>query len=244
MSDVSIAELAAKVQDLEARLSHLEGVTYKRAGLGTAIKRLISSWPGPFTAQQLWTALGEVRPDLINGYKEGSMTVVLLKLEKQGIVLRIHNGCGQVATIWEKAARTEAGAGNPGGKLGRRHDYESGFRSIVRAAIASPELPEQFTLGDIRAWVSKHMPNTQIPYGSWSSTLYKLQQHNELLVVKAAHTVPRKVYRRGQVVVNASGEELAETERAWSEFKRSLQRDGKTLTAPEIESALERGGGQ
>lgn len=71
-------------------------------------------------------------------------------------------------------------------------------------------------------------PCTEIPYGSWSSTLYKLQQAGELAVHTANKntSIKRKLYGRGARRVLPTGEEMREiaaAEKAWREFRAGLK---------------------
>lgn len=232
--ELSTSDLLQRLAALEGRVAVLEATTYKRAGVQTTVDRLVENWPGPFTSQQILDALKEVRPDLAEAGKHAAGQR-LYKLEKMGRITRTHQGCGRVATIWERSPA----APNP--KVGKKTDYESGFRSIVRTAMASSELPEEFTLADIQAWMARNLPNTKVPYGSWSSTLYKLQQRQELVVHKPAHTVPLKVYKRGPRVVTPTGDELRELEVSWAAFKEQLLREGKSLVAGDFQSPREVG---
>jgi len=205
-----------RLSALEGRVRALEGVIYKRGGVGAAVKRLVEQWPGPFTFQQIHEAVIKQK-----GLEDVLLPPVQQRLYKmeQGFIIRTHQGTGCVSNIFERCHRPNDPSSN---RTNRKTDYESGFRHIIRSALASEDLPEVFGLEDIQKWMAIHMPAVQVPYGSWSSTLYKLQERGELIVVAQKHTTKLKRYRRGEKVIQASGEEMAELEKAWSDFRKTL----------------------
>jgi hypothetical protein len=198
---------------------------------------LVRAWPGPFNAMQVLEAMLAK-----TSFRTTIATILqsLYRLERKGVILRTHQGRGRVGNIWELAVKQPDELAK---RRNRQADYESGFRHIVRAALADDAFPKEFTLADLKGWMAIHMPHVQVPYGSWSSTLYKLQQAGELRVVKAAHTVPLKVYGRGERVVMPSGEELDGIEKAWLQFKEEFPRTepGATQDWSQPGSILERG---
>src|SRR6266567_1325142 len=195
--------IEARFAELEERIRKLEAVTYKQQGITAALRGLVGVWPGQFNAMQMHAAMHErtqFKPSM------ATLMQAIYKLEKKEVITRVHQGRGRVGNIWER--RTAAAPDERAARMNRQHSYESGFRHIVRSALADPAFPKEFTLADVQTWMATNLPNTQVPYGSWSSTLYKLQQQGELIVVKPAHTTPRKVYARGERVVMPSGDEL------------------------------------
>jgi hypothetical protein len=210
--------LEERVAALEGRLRSVEAVMFKRGGVSGMVGRLVRDWPGPFTFQQVHEAVCK-QPGMEDA-KLSQCQQRLYKMEKQGLIIRTHQGRGSVANIFERAAHAPQDVSR---RVNRRHDYESGFRHIVRSAMASEDLPEEFTLADVQRWMAAHMPEVKIPYGSWSSTLYKLQGQGEIVVAKQRHTTRLKVYRRGERVVMPSGEEMAELEKSWTDFKKKFE---------------------
>ncbi len=205
-----------RLSELEERVRRLEAMTFKRQGLTAALLGMVRAWPGPFNAMQVLETMHEKTPF---GANISSVLQSLYKLERKGLIIRTHQGRGRVGNIWELTARPP----DPlAARRNRQADYESGFRHIVRGALADAQFPKEFTLADLRNWMATNLPNVRVPYGSWSSTLYKLQQAGELVVLKKAHTVPLKVYGRGERVVMPTGEELTGLERAWKEFKENF----------------------
>jgi hypothetical protein len=225
-------DLEQRLADLERRVNSLEAVTYKRGVLSRAIRAVIDKFPGPFSARQIRQAVHEYFPQALPPKDYFQVEVHLRKLEKRGIILCLEKGYGSRATIYERAKAIPPGAGKPGNNnLNTHHSYESGIRSVIRSAL--DELPEAFTLADVRRYVEQRLPAAKIPQGSWSSTLYKLTQRGELEVVRQHHSHSRRTYKRGPVRVQPSGDVMRETEAAWAEFRRVMEAEkGTVLAAP------------
>lgn len=209
--------------DLVRRVAALEEMVFRTSRTRRAILRVLASWPGPFTVQQIQQALSEYYPDVAREMKPHAVSNTIKRLEKSGHVILVNEGKGQVAAIYETVGEINPEEGRRGAKYGRRANYESGFRNIIRRAL--PDLPDEFTLDDVRQWIKDNLPGVRIPYGTWSSTLYKLQQQGELVVVKNRGknvSVNRKVYARGPVRVAPTGEEVRELQAAWEEFRKRM----------------------
>jgi hypothetical protein len=220
--------------ELLRRVGALEEMVFRKHAVRKTVLRIIASWPGPFTPQQIFDAVKVFAPDQAAGMKQHAIDGTLRQLERDGVLDRSVEGNGRNASVFEVIGDVPDGCGRPGPKYGRKATYESGFRNILRAALA--ELPKEFRLDDLKKWLVEKMPSAQIPYGSLSSTLYKLEQSNELVVVKRAHYLRGKIYTRGPKHVTPTGEEMRELEQAWQEF-----RSGMKIETPEIETSLERG---
>lgn len=216
-------DILARLDELERRINSLEAVTYKRGVLARAIWSVIEKWPGPFTGQQIRKAVQEFHPGALPAKDYSQVENYIGKLEKQSRVIRIQQGKGRNGSVFTKASSPPSGAGKTGSKLNSRRSYESGFRALVRCALG--DLPKQFTLYDLRRWFAENKPGVQIPSGSWSSTLYKLQQRDELIVVKNSHSVKHKVYARGPVRIGPSGDEMKQLEKNWEDFKVEMERE-------------------
>ncbi len=95
------------------------------------------------------------------------------------------------------------------------------------------ELPAEWTILDLRRWVAEKAPSARVPYGSWSSTLYKMTQQRELRVVRGGGRGPAlKVYARGDRRIGPTGEEIRELEAAWREFRAQIETpDGEFMSA-------------
>ena len=206
--------------ELQRRVAALEEMVFRTHRSRNAILKLLAEWPGPFTVQQIESALKEREPEISAGLKPYAIASTIARLEKSGTVSRITNGTGCVASIFQVIGQIPKAGGRPGRQFNRKADYESGFRNIVRTALA--DLPPVFTLDDLRKWVTANLPDVQIPYGSWSSTLYKLQQHGELDVVKMSHRLRGKVYARGSRRVAPSGDEVKALEQSWQNFRAGI----------------------
>jgi hypothetical protein len=215
---------SSDLADLTRRVAALEGYCFHTQRHRAALLQLLNAWPGPFTIQQISAALEQRDPGTFAELKPHFISSTILSLEKKSLLIRRTQGAGCVAAIFETAGPIDLHAKRPGQKYNRRARYESGFRAIVRAAIASEDLPEPFRLDDLRRWVEAHYPHSTIPYGSWASTLYKLQSHNELTVLnkRASHYLRGKIYARGPVRVAPSGDELTALEHSWNEFRKTI----------------------
>lgn len=230
-------ELLAVVADLKRRVSALEEMAFRKHRHRRCLERIVEKWPGPFTCQQIQEAVKEFHPEIFSELKPYAVSSFLGSLERAGSIARTTDGgTGCLSTVYELVGQIVDCGKRPGTKFNRRSRYESGFRHIVRTALA--DLPEEFTLEDLRGWMAKHMPDTKIPYGSWSSTLYKLTQSQELICIKGRGTncsAERKVFTRGPRRVAASGEEFRELEASWMEFRKSMKTE-----VPEILPGLSR----
>lgn len=224
-AEPTLPQLLARIDQLERRVQTLEASTYKRSVLADALRALIAKWPGPFTAQLLRQALKQYYPDVLPAEDHYQVEQNLRRLERRGAILRVNQGEGALPNLYEKAAPAAAAARKNGG---RRDAYESGFRGLVRRALA--DLPVEFGLADLQAWVKQHAPHVAIPAGTWSSNLYKMQQAGELDVAKNAQRVSRKLYTRGRVRVGLDGQERSELETAWGEFRAQMERERKDST--------------
>ena len=232
-----LKQIFEKLQNLERRIVSLEGVIHKRGGLASAVRRVVEMWPGPFTATQIRDAVYETTPDLRPVVENYQVEATVRKMEKQSLILCTMRGAGPNPNIYEINPSPPASACKSGMKWNAHRDNESGFRGIVRAAL--DELPAQWTIEDLRKWVGEKLPNTTIPYGSWSSTLYKMTQQEELTVVRGGGRgkgSTLKVFIRGPRQIAATGQEVRELEASWKEFRASLN----IQPPPEMLSGLER----
>jgi hypothetical protein len=211
-----------RIQELERRVAALEEALFRTHKARKAIESIIKKWPGDFSIQQIESALKEFFPDVARTIKPYGVDTRVRALVKAGALLKVTDGTGCVASIYRLIGEVPNMV-KPGRKYNRQAEYESGFRNIVRTALR--DLPEQFNLADLRKWMADNIPDVKIPYGSISSTLYKLQQQDELVVVKKAHTVPLKIYARGSRVVMPSGEEAKAMELAWETFKKEMEQE-------------------
>jgi hypothetical protein len=229
-----VDKLLARIEALDARVLALEIQCRKSSGLSNAINAIVAKWPGPFTAQQIRDAIIELYPGLIRMEQRSSVEGKIGRMCKAGIAVCLFQGSGPHPSIYERAAHPPPGAGRPGARLGARHNYESGFRAMVREAL--PELPERFTLLDLQKWIGTRYPEARIPEGSWSSTLRKLTDLGELKVVKFGHRGKSlKVYTRTSKRVAPSGAELTAVQDAWREFRSTIKTE-----VPEFLSGLDR----
>ncbi len=220
--------------DLLRRMAALEEQVFRKHSARNAIFRVIDAWPGPFTPQQILKALLEFEPEVAAGLKQFAVDQQIKKLERDGVVSRTVQGNGRNAAVFEVVGEMPKTCGRPGPKYGRRASYESGARNIIRTALN--DLPEEFNLDDFKAWCEKKIPDVQIPYGSLSSTLYKLEQSEELVCSRRRHYLRGKYWKRGPKRVMPSGDEIKELEKAWQEF-----RSGMNVETPERLTPLERG---
>lgn len=215
------SQLLARLDAIEARLNTLWARVFHKSALAEAIRGVVDKWPGPFTAQQIRGAIVEFHPQALPHKEHYQIDQCLRRMERAGQILRTQQGYGSKANIFERAANPPKNAGKPHQRpAGIRPDYESGFRNLVRSVL--DDLPETFSLADVRAAVAARAPGVQIPYGSWSSQLYKLTQRGELAVVKQHQSVKHKLYSRGPVRIGPSGDELRELEKAWSDFRSQM----------------------
>jgi len=215
-----IATLTEQVSLLSRRMLALEAIVMKRGGLAAVVRKVVNSWPGPFTANQIRDAVYEFFPDHKPVEEHHQVGVIIQRMERQLQIIRTFAGRGPQANIYERVLNPPKAAGHGGNKLGVHAKNESGFRNIVRAALN--ELPEEWRLPDLREWVGKKMPEARIPYGSWTSTLYKLTQSGELKVRGHRHFEGGKIYSRGEKIVLPSGDELKDLELAWAEFRKQM----------------------
>jgi len=218
----SIPAVLARLAALERRVLSLEGRIYHNGGLSSGVRRVVGSWPGPFTAELIRRAVYELHPELKPVTEEHQVSCLLTRMEKAGEIICTSRGAGPTPNIYIRASRPPASAGRSGGKFGTRHDGESGFRGIVRQAM--DDLPKAFTLIELRAWVAKHAPSAVVPDGTWSSTLYKMTQQQELVVISPqskvdGHRRRVKVYGRGPRRIGLTGDEIGELEAAWKAFR-------------------------
>jgi hypothetical protein len=236
MSETAIQDdLLKRLALLERRVLSLEGKVYHNGAVARAVREVVSKWPGPFTANQIREAVYELQPDLRPPRELNQVHVIVGRMEKAGEVICVTRGAGPTPNIYERASCPPARAGKSGSRLGVKAGNESGFRSIVRGALE--ELPAEFTVADLRAWMSKRCPEARIPYGSWSSTLYKMQKQKELIVVRnAGCSIGLKVYGRGPRRISSTGAELRELEESWREFRAQIK-----IPDAEMETPLQRG---
>lgn len=226
-----------RLAQLERRVLSLEGRVYHAGALARAVRQVVERWPGPFTAHQIRDTVYDLQPGLRPVTEHDQVALLLCRMEKAGQVVCTERGAGPNPNIYVRAECPPSEGGKRGAKFGHRRDYESGFRGIVR--VAMDELPEEWTILDLRDWVAKRLPETQVPYGSWSSTLYKLTQQEELVVVRGGRKngAGLKVYKRGPRRIGVTGQELTELESAWKEFRAQIE----TEPLPDFETPLERG---
>ena len=211
-------ELLSRIDALERRLLTLEAVWHKSSAIANGVDSIIARWPGPFTARQVHEALLAEHPELGNMIEHHKVEPKIHRMAKAGLLLVTFQGAGPHPTIYERNPNPPAAAGQPGAKRGARHDYESGFRAVVREALEV--LPERFTLADLQAWVAEHKPALVVPEGSWSSTLRKLIDLEELVVVeRGTRGRTLKKYSRTEKRVAPNGDELRSLELAWKEFR-------------------------
>lgn len=217
---MNINTLEERIGHLERRIVALEGKMFHSGGLGAAVRRVVAAWPGPFTSNMIRDAVYETRPELVPVTEQHQVCTIINRMEKQNLILCTQRGAGPTPNIYERVTNPPAGSTKCGAKMGQRHGNESGFRTIIRTALA--DLPEEFTIQDLRDWVAKHLPDAKIPYGSWTSTLYKMCAQQELRVVRGGRRSGGsglKVYGRGPRRVAPSGEELRDLEAAWAQFR-------------------------
>ena len=220
MSDI---DLTAEVLELKRRVSALEEMLFRTHRIRKAIDHVVNNWPGPFTVQEIEKAIREFHAEVWREMKPYAVSNAVRALEKTGVVIRLNDGKGCNSAMFQRTRDVPDITKRPGKPFNRQAPYESGFRAIVRKAI--DDLPSEFTLADLRAWMDKNMPTARIPYGSWSSTLYKLTQSQELICTKGRGSncsAKRKAWTRGPMRVAPSGEELRDIESAWSEFRKSM----------------------
>lgn len=232
-------KLELEIAELRRRVHALEEQVFRKHAARRAVEKIVEAWPGPFTIQQIEAALKHSDPAVAAEMKTYAVPQLVGRWEKAGIVQRVHAGQGSVGSVFALVGSFQPGV-RPGKRYGRTAKYETGFRSIVRQALADADFPPRFTLDDLRAWMKEKLPFTEIPYGSWSSTLYKLQQQGELVVVENRNkhcSVNRKVYARGKVQVLPTGEEkqaMADAEKAWREFRQTMNVAVETHPLDEI----------
>ena len=233
---MSEAAFLERIAALEARVLSLEGAVFKTRGLTIALQEIVSRWPGPFTAAQVREVLYSRHPELKPMEATHTVEVKLAKMEKQGFIVCTFRGAGPHPNIYEVVPGWKPGDRGPKGtKRGTHHKHESGFRSIVRQAL--DQLPARFTLVDLKRWVKTNLPEVEIPEGSWSSTLRKLVENEELVVVKFGHRGKTlKEYSRTEKRVAPSGDEIKVTEQAYREFRESLG----IQPLPELLSTIDR----
>jgi hypothetical protein len=227
---------AEEITELKRRLSALEEMVFRRHRVRCAVLRIIEIWPGPFTVQSVEDVLKLKYPEAAAEMKPYEVSGHLRKLEKAGHVARTNEAAGAMAAIYHFVSLPPLG--RPGPKFSRRAAYESGFRAMVRRAL--DDLPPEFTLLDIQEWMANHLPEAKIPYGSWSSTLYKLTQSGELVCIRGRGTncsARRKVWKIGSVRVTPTGAEAQELETAWREFRKTLD----IAEVAQQETSLQRG---
>jgi len=233
---IATADLAQELHELRRRVAALEEFIFRTKRAKNCILGIIEKWPGPFTIQQIDQAIREFNPQVAAELKPYAVANKVHQLERDGDVVRTINGSCCVASVFELIG--EPRKGRPGREYNRKAQYESGFRSIVRSAL--DDLPDQFTLADLRAWMAQHMPDgPRIPYGSWSSTLYKLQQNQELICVKGKGSncsTERKIFTKGPKRVGASGEELRDIEASYAEFRKSMAAPAREPTEREADT--------
>ena len=216
--------LEERLAELERRIVAIEGYMWKRGGLGKAVREMVDKWPGPFTAKQITAAVYEVHPELRPAKEYGQVSTIMQRLVKQQLITETFRGAGPNPNIYERNTNPPLGAGVKGMKTNTHRDNESGFRGIVRSAL--DELPAEWTINELRAWVALKAPDAVIPYGSWSSTLYKLTQSKELVVVRGGgrgRGSALKVYGRGPRRITPSGEELRDLEKSWQDFRATIK---------------------
>ncbi len=139
--------LLKQVEELERRLVALECYVYKKGGLARAVREVISKWPGPFTADLIRTAVYELNPNLQPLTPERyshEVSSIICRLERAGQVIRTAQGTGPLPNIWIRSECPPEQAGKRGSRFGRKDEYESGFRGMVRQAMES--LPEVWTI--------------------------------------------------------------------------------------------------
>lgn len=231
MSEPTTQELLARIDRLERRVLSLEGATFKRGALARAVRHVIAKWPGPFTAQQIRDAVYEFFPEVKPVEEHHQIEVLIQRMDKQGQITRTFEGRGPSANIY--VFNPEVAPARKGNKRGCHAANESGFRNIVRRALE--DLPEQWRLEDLRRWVDANLPDARIPYGSWTSTLYKLTQAGELEVRGHRHYEGGKVYSRGPKRVMPSGAELSDLDKAWTDFRSNIKAE-----LPELLPGLKR----
>lgn len=207
-----------ELAELRRRILALEEMVFRRHRVALVVKDVVTKWPGAFSAQQIDAAIAEFHPALHAEMKGYAVEQQLKRMQRDRKLRIIHHAAGQNPNIYERTEHFEAAVSR---RFNKHHDYESGLRSIVRQALK--ELPEEFTLDDVRAWKEKHYPDVNIPHGSWSSTLYKLEQAGELDVVKKAARVSRKIYTRGAKQVLPDWSLLSDLKTAWADFRSQMK---------------------
>ena len=220
---MSCPDCQARIAELEKRILALEANVFKTRGLTIALHTIIHRWPGPFTAQQVREVLYERYPEFARMENHSTVETKIHRMVKQNLVTITQQGLGPHPTIYEITGDWQPGVkAARGQKRGGRHDYETGFRSVVRHAL--DHLPAHFKLTDLKAWVAANLPDLRVPDGSWSSTLHKLVETEELTVVKYPHRGKTlKEYARTAKRVAPSGEQLNQLQQAYREFRNGLQ---------------------
>lgn len=227
-------EILKRIAALESEVLSLKAMVFKTSALRQAVERIIALWPGPFTARQISEVMRERHPELAATMNHFTLETKIATLAKSGFLIRTFQGRGPQPSIYEVNPTPPESAGRKGNKRNNHHDYESGFRAVVRLAL--DDLPRHFKLTDLQAWVKEHKPDLNVPQGSWSSTLYKLCEQGELEVVKFAHRGKTlKEYTRTEKRIAPSGAEMGELEQAYAEFRK-----GVDTTIPDQLTALER----
>jgi len=226
-------QIEQELQELRRRVASLEEMIFRKHRARRCMERIVQAWPGPFTVQQIDKALAEFHPEIHRELAPYAVSSFVNSLLRASVITRLTDGAGQVAALFERIGEVPDCTRRTGRKFNRRAAYESGFRHIVRSAL--DDLPAEFTLQDLREWMEKQMPHARIPYGSWSSTLYKLTQSGELICVKGRGSncsARRKVWKRGPRKVAPSGEEVRELEAAWARFRSSMKTENPVLPSP------------
>lgn len=228
-----------KFARLERRVLAIEGKLFHAGHLSMAVRTAVEAQDGEFTSSQIRDVVYLRHPHLKPEEDQGQVAVVLRRLELAGQVVCVEKGRGPKPNVYLRGK----GSMRPvraGSKRGQKHGHESGFRSVVRAALSSGKLPDPFTVRDLRDWCAEHSPEVRVPYGTWSSTLYKLEQSGELVALQ--ERVPSrqfgslKAFRVGPVRVAPSGDVPTEKEADWASLRESMG-----IKLPEMLTPNERG---
>lgn len=211
---------AARLAALEARVAAIEVWLHHGAGITRAIRRAAAVWPGPFSARDIYEIVRRGRIAVTFA----GVSQHLQRLAKRGGLEIIRPGAGRVPTLYEHLAGMDHGAGCP---RGTHHANTSGLICGLRRAL--PELPEQFSLDDVRTWMDAHWPGKKP--ANLGGYLAALRASGDIEVTRPRGHGPGAVCQLYRATNrNApNGERLTAHETAWRAFRSTLK-----IEPPEI----------